>query len=99
MRVGDRGQVFNGSALMTRGGLTKEDLFEKNGRYVSKKMSENAKLRNNFVKKVPLQEKQKSVESLVDTFEKLITEVPAVVQLMPAPEVKKKRIRVKKAMD
>ncbi len=100
-RVGDRNDVYNGRALMTKGGLKKEDLFEKNGKYVSKKMSENAKIRNNFVKKVPAQEKQKSVETLVDTFEKLITETPAAAiatPSMPPPEPKKKRIRVKKAM-
>jgi hypothetical protein len=96
-RVGDRNDVYNGRALMTKGGLKKEDLFEKNGRYVSKKMSENAKIRNNFVKKVPTEEKQKSVETLVDTFEKLITEIPATPS-MPPPEPKKKKIRVKKAM-
>lgn len=96
-RVGDRNDVYNGRALMTKGGLKKEDLFEKNGRYVSKKMSENAKIRNNFVKKVPAQEQQKSVETLVDTFEKLITEVPA--PSMPPPEPKKKKIKVKKAMN
>ena len=96
-RYGDRSDVFSGRALMTKGGLTKNDLFEKNGKYVSKKMSENAKLRNNFVKKV--QEPQKKVEEIVDAFEKLISDSPTPV-IIPAtpepqePKPKKKRVRV-----
>ena len=96
-RYGDRSDVFSGRALMTKGGLTKNDLFEKNGKYVSKKMSENAKLRNNFVKKVS--EPQKKVEEIVDAFEKLISDNPTPV-IIPAtpepqePKPKKKRVRV-----
>ena len=97
-RYGDRSDVFSGRALMTKGGLTKNDLFEKNGKYVSKKMSENAKLRNNFVKKV--QEPQKKVEEIVSTFEKLISDNPTPPILPPVtsetqePKPKKKRVRV-----
>lgn len=43
-RIGSRAEVFHGNALKTSGGLMKSDLIQnKQGRIVSKKMSENAK--------------------------------------------------------
>jgi hypothetical protein len=97
-RYGDRSDVFSGRALMTKGGLKKEDLFEKNGKYVSKKMSENAKSRNNFGKKVQA-EPQKKVEEIVDAFEKLIADSPSPLMLPVSsepqePKPKKKRVRL-----
>ena len=91
-RFGDRGDVYNGRALMTKGGLKKDDLFEKNGKFVSKKMSENAKTRNNFVKKTQV-ERPKSVETIVDAFEKLISPPSPTAALVPQPETKKKRTK------
>lgn len=99
-RYGDRSDVFSGRALMTKGGLKKEDLFEKNGKYVSKKMSQNAKSRNNFGKKVQA-EPQKKVEEIVDAFEKLIADSPSppMLPVQEPQEAKKKRVRVKKNLD
>jgi hypothetical protein len=43
-RIGSRAEVYHGNALKTSGGLMKSDLIQnKQGRIVSKKMSENAK--------------------------------------------------------
>jgi hypothetical protein len=92
-RFGDRNDVYNGRALMTKGGLKKDDLFEKNGKFVSKKMSENAKTRNNFAKKTTV-ERPKSVETIVDAFEKLIADTPSPVEaLVSVQEPKKKRTK------
>tara|TARA_Y100000389_G_scaffold171916_1_gene179906 strand:- start:187 stop:507 length:321 start_codon:yes stop_codon:yes gene_type:complete len=38
-KYGSRRQVFNGSAIMTQGGLTKRNLLKKNGRIIAKKKS------------------------------------------------------------
>ena len=51
MKVGTRAQVMHGTAERTSGGLTKKDLkYNKNGRIVSKKQSENARKNNRLVK-------------------------------------------------
>ena len=43
-RVGSRAQVMHGNAKMTGGGLRKKDLkYNKQGKIVSKKMSQRAK--------------------------------------------------------
>ena len=41
--IGSRRQVMNGTALKTKGNLTKKDLQRKDGRIISKKKSSNAK--------------------------------------------------------
>ena len=43
MTVGTRAQVWHGTADRTSGGLTKTDLFMKNGRLRSKRASRSAK--------------------------------------------------------
>lgn len=43
-KYGTRQDVYDGVCQMTRGGLTKDDLIFKNGRLVSKRKSEAAKL-------------------------------------------------------
>ena len=50
LTFGSRAQVFNGNAKKTRGGLTKKDLFRKNGRIKSRKASKKAKRNNNLKK-------------------------------------------------
>ena len=50
MTTGSRRQVFNGNADRTSGGLTKKDLFKKNGRIKSKKASRKAKKNKNLLK-------------------------------------------------
>jgi|TARA_B110000208_G_scaffold169470_1_gene210352 hypothetical protein len=48
---GSRAEVMHGTAAKTSGGLTKKDLkYNKNGRIVSKKMSQIAKKDNRLVK-------------------------------------------------
>ena len=44
-KYGTREQVFAGTALQTKGGLTKDDLFESKGKYVSKRASDAVKER------------------------------------------------------
>jgi len=46
--VGSRAQVWKGNAKKTSGGLTKKDLFRKNGRIRSKKASQKAKRNQNL---------------------------------------------------
>ena len=48
LTVGSRAQVWNGNAKKTSGGLTKKDLFRKNGRIRSKKASQKAKRNQNL---------------------------------------------------
>lgn len=70
-KYGTRDQVFAGTALQTKGGLTKDDLFESNGRYVSKRASEAVKIRS------PLKSKKTVV---TDSDEETPKAVPAAVQ-------------------
>lgn len=70
-KYGTRDQVFAGTALQTKGGLTKDDLFESNGRYVSKRASEAVKIRS------PLKSKKTVV---TDSDEETPKVVPAAVQ-------------------
>lgn len=70
-KYGTRDQVFAGTALQTKGGLTKDDLFESNGRYVSKRASEAVKIRS------PLKSKKTVV---TDSDEDTPKVVPAAVQ-------------------
>ena len=63
-KFGSRADVIDGLCIMTRGGLSKEDLIlSKNGKIVSKKKSEAAKLNYKtfgFAKrKAPVEEKKK----------------------------------------
>jgi hypothetical protein len=44
-KFGTREEVFAGTAQQTKGGLTKDDLFESKGRFVSKRASEAVKVR------------------------------------------------------
>ena len=48
MTVGTRAQVWHGTADRTSGGLTKKDLFMKNGRIRSKRASRSAKKNKNL---------------------------------------------------
>lgn len=49
--IGSRAQVYHGTALKTKGGLTKAKLFKnKHGRYVSRKKHFSAKRKNNLIK-------------------------------------------------
>ena len=48
--IGSRCQVWNRNAKRTRGGLTKKDLFRKNGRIKSKKASRKAKQNKNLAR-------------------------------------------------
>ena len=48
--TGSRAEVWHGNAKKTRGGLTRKDLFMKNGRIKSKRASKRAK-RSNQLKK------------------------------------------------
>jgi hypothetical protein len=48
MTVGTRAQVWHGTADRTSGGLTKTDLFMKNGRLRSKRASRSAKKNQNL---------------------------------------------------
>ena len=50
MTVGTRAQVWHGTADRTAGGLTKKDLFMKNGRIRSKRASRSAKNNQNLKK-------------------------------------------------
>ena len=50
MTVGTRAQVWHGTADRTSGGLTKTDLFMKNGRLRSKRASRSAKKNQNLKK-------------------------------------------------
>ena len=50
MTVGTRAQVWHGTADRTAGGLTKKDLFMKNGRIRSKRASRSAKNNKNLKK-------------------------------------------------
>jgi len=50
MTVGTRAQVWHGTADRTAGGLTKTDLFMKNGRIRSKRASRSAKKNQNLKK-------------------------------------------------
>ena len=50
MTVGTRAQVWHGTADRTSGGLTKNDLFMKNGRIRSKRASRSAKKNKNLKK-------------------------------------------------
>ena len=50
MTVGTRAQVWHGTADRTAGGLTKKDLFMKNGRIRSKRASLSAKNNKNLKK-------------------------------------------------
>ena len=50
MTVGTRAQVWHGTADRTAGGLTKKDLFMKNGRIRSKRASRSAKKNQNLKK-------------------------------------------------
>ena len=50
MVVGTRAQVWHGTADRTSGGLTKNDLFMKNGRLRSKRASRSAKKNQNLKK-------------------------------------------------
>lgn len=50
MVVGTRAQVWHGTADKTPGGLTKSDLFMKNGRIRSKRASRSAKKNQNLKK-------------------------------------------------
>ena len=50
LTVGSRAKVWNGNAKKTSGGLTKKDLFKKNGRIKSRKASKKAKRNNNLKK-------------------------------------------------
>ena len=45
---GTRAQVWHGTAMKTKGGLTKKDLFKKKGRIKSKKASKKAKKNQNL---------------------------------------------------
>tara|TARA_B100001115_G_C15513489_1_gene243373 strand:+ start:91 stop:363 length:273 start_codon:yes stop_codon:yes gene_type:complete len=47
---GSRREVWNGNAKKTSGGLTKKDLFKKNGRIKSRRASKKAKKSNNLKK-------------------------------------------------
>lgn len=47
---GTRAQVWHGTAVKTKGGLTKKDLFKKKGRIKSKKASKKAKKNKNLKK-------------------------------------------------
>ena len=47
---GTRAQVWHGTAMKTKGGLTKKDLFKKKGRIKSKKASKKAKKNQNLKK-------------------------------------------------
>lgn len=46
--IGTRAQVWHGTATKTSGGLTKKDLFHKNGRIRSKRASRSAKKNKNL---------------------------------------------------
>ena len=46
--VGSRAQVWHGTAKKTSGGLTKQNLFKKNGRIRSKRASTSAKRNQNL---------------------------------------------------
>lgn len=50
MKIGSRAQVWHKTAEKTKGGLTRKDLFMKNGRIKSKKASRKAKINNNLKK-------------------------------------------------
>ena len=54
-KFGTREEVFAGTAQQTKGGLTKDDLFESKGRFVSKRASEAVKVR------APLKSKKTAV--------------------------------------
>lgn len=63
MRVGSRRQVWNGTAKMTSGGLTRNELFLKDGRIRSKKACEAAKARMNTKMKKILEKGQKALKA------------------------------------
>ena len=51
INIGSRAQVMHGNALKTAGGLTKDKLkYNKQGKIVSKKMSQLAKKENRLLK-------------------------------------------------
>ena len=54
-KFGTREEVFAGTAQQTKGGLTKDDLFESKGRFVSKRASEAVNVR------APLKSKKTAV--------------------------------------
>ena len=92
-KYGTRDQVFAGTALQTKGGLTKDDLFESNGRYVSKRASEAVKIRapliaNRNKKNVPADTEEAPQSRVVPAAVKKIEE-QLVVTETPLPKAKK----------
>lgn len=63
MRVGSRRQVWNRTAKMTSGGLTRNDLFLKNGRIKSKAACKAAKARMNAKTKKILEKGQEKLKA------------------------------------
>ena len=60
-KYGTREEVFNGTAQQTKGGLTKSDLFEDKGRFVSRRASDAVKQR------APLKKKETEASEDEDT--------------------------------
>ena len=55
---GSRSEVWNSKAQKTAGGLTKADLFERNGKIISKKCSELAKKNKDRLKQFCFKNKE-----------------------------------------
>ena len=71
-KFGTREEVFAGTAQQTKGGLTKDDLFESKGRFVSKRASEAVKVR------APLKSKKTAVSESDEEPETAGLPLPAV---------------------
>ena len=71
-KFGTREEVFAGTAQQTKGGLTKDDLFESKGRFVSKRASEAVKVR------APLKSKKTAVSESEEEPETAGLPLPAV---------------------
>ena len=71
-KFGTREEVFAGTAQQTKGGLTKDDLFESKGRFVSNRASEAVKVR------APLKSKKTAVSESDEEPETAGLPLPAV---------------------
>ena len=67
---GTREQVYNGEAMMTNGGLTKDDLEQRGNNYVSKKASKAVTERLKHLNNKPIK-----VKDQVEKLEKVIENV------------------------
>ena len=82
-KYGTREQVFAGTALQTKGGLTKDDLFESKGKYVSKRASDAVKERLPLMKN-----KAAAAKTVVSDSEPEVTEKPQVQKAVKKIEEK-----------